>query len=128
FISTFPEFTGLNSAYITILEINGSHSHKLKSLIETLGIPTLVITDIDATRQRESVPVAVGADQSSSNPALKTWAKFDTKIDSLLKRSQSEKIVKSDAPILEVYFAYQIKVDMKKNPVGETVPVYPSTF
>jgi predicted ATP-dependent endonuclease of OLD family len=41
------EFSELDSRYITILPVGGSHSHRFKPLIKKLGISTLVITDID---------------------------------------------------------------------------------
>src|SRR5690606_18046212 len=37
----------LNQCYITLLEIGGSHAHRLRPLIEHLGLLTLVITDLD---------------------------------------------------------------------------------
>ncbi|WEJ35060.1 TOPRIM nucleotidyl transferase/hydrolase domain-containing protein [Devosia sp. SD17-2] len=42
------DFQRLNQGYITILEVGGSHAHKLKSLMDTLGLTTLIITDLDA--------------------------------------------------------------------------------
>ncbi|MDQ0462940.1 hypothetical protein QO010_000688 [Caulobacter ginsengisoli] len=38
----------LQSAYLSILEIGGAFGHRFKTLIEFLGITTLVITDIDS--------------------------------------------------------------------------------
>jgi hypothetical protein len=43
----FPE---LRSRYLSFLEIGGSHAHRLRPLVERLGIPTVVITDIDPVR------------------------------------------------------------------------------
>ncbi len=40
------------SVYPLKVEIGGSHAHRLKKLIEHLGLDTLVITDIDA-KERE---------------------------------------------------------------------------
>ena len=42
------EFPKLASAYISLLEIGGSHAHRLRPLIDDLGIITLIITDIDS--------------------------------------------------------------------------------
>ena len=41
-------FPKLNESYITVLEIGGSHAHRLRPLIEHLGLTTLIITDLDA--------------------------------------------------------------------------------
>ena len=42
------KFTDLDRSYTSFLEIGGSHAHRLKPLIETLGLLTLVITDLDS--------------------------------------------------------------------------------
>jgi predicted ATP-dependent endonuclease of OLD family len=38
----------LKAAYISILEIGGAFGHRFKSLIDFLGLPTLIVTDIDS--------------------------------------------------------------------------------
>lgn len=38
----------LRSAYLSVLEIGGAFGHRFKTLIEFLGITTLIITDIDS--------------------------------------------------------------------------------
>lgn len=38
----------LPNQYITILEVGGAYAHMFQPLIEFIGIPTLVITDLDA--------------------------------------------------------------------------------
>lgn len=38
----------LNSSYISILEVGGAYAYRFKRLIEFLGLPTLVITDLDS--------------------------------------------------------------------------------
>ncbi|AGW90318.1 hypothetical protein N234_09765 [Ralstonia pickettii DTP0602] len=43
----FPE---LDRRYISFLDIGGRHAHRLRPLVERLGIPTVVITDIDPVR------------------------------------------------------------------------------
>ena len=40
-------YSELSERYISLLEIAGSHAHRLRPLIETLRIPTLIITDLD---------------------------------------------------------------------------------
>lgn len=41
------EFKKLAEKYISFLDIGGSHAHRLRPLVERLGIPTTVITDLD---------------------------------------------------------------------------------
>ena len=45
----------LNSCYISILEIGGSHAQTLRPLIEQLGIVTLIITDLDSEHDKVKV-------------------------------------------------------------------------
>ncbi|SEB79218.1 Predicted ATP-dependent endonuclease of the OLD family, contains P-loop ATPase and TOPRIM domains [Maribacter dokdonensis] len=40
----------LKTAYLTILEIGGAYGHRFQSLIEFLGITTLIITDLDSVQ------------------------------------------------------------------------------
>lgn len=56
FISNAHE--GLAERYISLLEIGGSHAHRLRPLVELLDIPTLIISDLDAidpTNKRKGV-------------------------------------------------------------------------
>ncbi len=39
---------GLRSTYLTVLEIGGAFSHRFETLMEFLGITTLIITDLDS--------------------------------------------------------------------------------
>lgn len=43
----FPE---LDKRYISFLDLGGRHAHRLRPLVERLGIPTVIITDIDPVR------------------------------------------------------------------------------
>lgn len=69
------EFKELSQSYVTLLEIGGSHAHRLQPLIEKLGLISLVVTDLDATEStaRSAVPPARGAQQTSRNATLITW-------------------------------------------------------
>jgi len=52
FVNCHPEFEKLSESYITWLEIGGSHAHKLRSLIENIGLTTLLLpTSIPAMPQ-----------------------------------------------------------------------------
>jgi predicted ATP-dependent endonuclease of OLD family len=56
----------LQSSYLSILEIGGAFGHRFRSLIEFLGITTLIITDIDSIT--EVAPVAeAGGDQTAES-------------------------------------------------------------
>jgi hypothetical protein len=54
---------GLQSAYLSVLEIGGAFGHRFRKLVEFLGITTLVITDIDSVLPgAASVPEHEGND------------------------------------------------------------------
>jgi len=115
----------LNHSYISILSIGGSHSHRLRFFMETLGIPTLIITDLDAivenresariTRKsaritRKSAPVNRRANQKTNNDTLKFWLPGKEDIDELLGLSADDK--KQDTPFaLRVAYQMPITVD-----------------
>ena len=48
FVRHHADLAALHESYITWLEIGGSHAHRLRGLIEHLGLTTLIITDLDA--------------------------------------------------------------------------------
>lgn len=43
----------LNRCYISIFNINGAHGFLYKRLVEALGIPVLIVTDLDIKRENE---------------------------------------------------------------------------
>jgi predicted ATP-dependent endonuclease of OLD family len=47
---------GLRSSYLSVLEIGGAFGHQFRTLIEYLGITTLIITDLDSVYFTEAVP------------------------------------------------------------------------
>ncbi|WP_343237720.1 AAA family ATPase [Stenotrophomonas sp. ISL-67] len=64
----FPE---LDKRYISFLDLGGRHAHRLRPLVERLGIPTVVITDID--------PVELGKD-SKGDAVRRAAAIVDPKL------------------------------------------------
>lgn len=128
FIHETPALADLNSAFVTVLEMNGSHSHRLKNLIHTLQIPTLVVTDLDPTTNGKRHSVELDTEQMSSNPTLTKWAKFGPEIGSLLSRQSVDKIQVGTDPLFKVRFAYQTKIQVGEDDAGEPSYVYPTTF
>lgn len=41
----------LQSSYVSIMEVGGAYAFRFKSLLEFLGIPALIITDLDSVKQ-----------------------------------------------------------------------------
>lgn len=72
----------LGSQYISISEVGGAYAHKFKPIIDFLGIPTLIITDLDSMDDtNEKCPVAKG--KSTSNVCLRTWIPEKSTIEEL---------------------------------------------
>lgn len=89
---------GLQSRYLTILEVGGAYAHKLASLLDFLGIPYLVITDIDTVDSKDNRK-ACRADQvnaDTSNAAIKSFLGKNTRAD-LVTMSQDKQIVAGGA-------------------------------
>jgi predicted ATP-dependent endonuclease of OLD family len=107
FVRYRSEYEFLRRCYVTWLEIGGSHAHRLKSLIEHLGLNTLIITDIDAKNAAgNSVPPALGAGLKARNETLKTWVPKSESLDTLLETPE-ENLALSDGSGYGVRVAYQ---------------------
>jgi len=72
----------LASQYISICEVGGGHAHKFKPIIDFLGIPSLIITDLDSVDDNgEKCPVADG--KGTSNACLRKWIPAKSTVDEL---------------------------------------------
>ncbi|WP_218164063.1 ATP-dependent endonuclease [Chitinophaga sancti] len=49
--------TDLQSSYASILEVGGAYAFRFKRLLEFLGIPALIVTDLDSVNQRKDEKV-----------------------------------------------------------------------
>jgi predicted ATP-dependent endonuclease of OLD family len=108
FINFHPEFSKLSESYITWLEIGGSHAHKLRGLIEKIGLTTLVITDIDCCNSAgDSAPPVRGVGCTTRNATLRTWWPIIKDLDPLLDKSEKEKIKAYVDENFSVRVAYQ---------------------
>lgn len=111
----------LDNCYVTILEIGGSHAHRLKPLIETLGVICLIITDIDSVNPNDNgkkCQPELNKNYKTNNDTLKNWHPQKELLDDLLNMTFEEK-VKED---LSIRVAYQKAVK-----IGEE-DVFPYTF
>jgi hypothetical protein len=84
------DFKKLRNRYLSFLEIGGSHAQRLRPLVERLGIPTVVITDVDpvsvkqgangkTTREAEAIINPVGME--CGNAALRKWHPCGTALE-----------------------------------------------
>lgn len=123
FVNHHPEFEKLSESYITWLEIGGSHAHKLRSLIEKIGLTTLVITDIDSCNAAgASAPPARGADCTTRNTTLRTWWPAIIDLDTLLDKPEIEKVKTYADENFSVRVAYQSPIQATfKGATGEAL-------
>jgi predicted ATP-dependent endonuclease of OLD family len=115
----------LDSCYVTILEIGGSHAHRLKPLIEKLGLICLVITDVDSINPNDNgkkCQPELKKNFKTNNDTLKTWHPQKELLDDLLNLSSEDKI-KKDLPIR---IAYQKPFEFDNG--DNKIIVYPYTF
>lgn len=104
----FPE---LSERYVSFLDIGGSHAHRLKPLVEKLGIPTVVITDIDPVLKTKAVHIDDQPGLECGNDTLTGWhPKLTTIAD--FKNLKEEQFVWSEKPDLKVRFAWQLPIDV----------------
>ena len=130
-VPSFLAKSGLDSYYISVIEVNGRHAHSFRKLIEKIGIATLIVTDIDATdtkiedgkEKHPSVITAKGNDYKTGNPSIKSWLSGKEQIDDLLALDGKEKFVNN------VRIAFQTPVNVKwdKNK-DDLTEVCPYTF
>lgn len=131
-VPKFIKKAGLDSYYISVIEINGRHAHSFRSLMEKLGVATLIVTDIDAAEKKTGVDeknhdcaviTAKGKGYHTGNPTIKNWIVGKDKIDELLALSAKDKIFGN------VKIAYQepvfVKWDADKD---DTTEICPYTF
>lgn len=131
-VPRFLSKAGMDSHYISVIEVNGRHAHRFRKLIERLGIATLIVTDIDATDTkvgadgRETHPSVITAKNkgyNTGNPTILDWFPEKKQIDDLLLLDGKEKIVDN------VRIAYQTPVTVKWNKDEDAeIEICPYTF
>lgn len=83
-------FEDLTSQYISISEVSGAYAHKFKPLVDFLGIPTLIVTDIDAVDD-DFKKCTVASGTGTSNACLKSWLPKKATVADLLAASDGDK-------------------------------------
>jgi predicted ATP-dependent endonuclease of OLD family len=113
FVRKRAQYEYLRRCYVTWLEIGGSHAHRLRSLIEHLGLNTLIITDIDAKdAEGAAVPPVRGIGLKARNETLKTWIPKTESLDVLLDKKPNE-IEIADPSGYAIRVAYQQPIEAK---------------
>ena len=81
----------LTEQYCSLIEVGGAYAYKFLPFVEFLGIPCLVITDLDpvAGTHNKAVPVSLG--ETTSNATIKWWVRENANLieegDSRIKLS-----------------------------------------
>ena len=123
--SFIKHHTNLNTCYISILEIGGSHAHTLRPLIENLGIIALIITDVDSidpnNRNTKIQPEKL-KNYKTGNDTLKGWLPAIDELDLLLELETAKK----ELSTFPIRVAYQTPI--KINDGSNDIEVYPYTF
>ena len=120
----------LHERYVSLLEITGSHAHRLRPLIETLQIPTLIVTDLDPTEPKAPYRKAQpsrGQSLITRNQTLKEWIPAVTDLDTLLDLSDDRKVNHKDE-LFAVRVAYQCPTSIKLNAGTPDQEVLAGTF
>lgn len=129
FVREHQKYEHLQRCYITWLEIGGSHAHRLRSLLEHLGLTTLVITDLDAMAAKGSTDAVVpqrSASLRTRNQTLKTWLPNEESLDALLSMT-ADRLVLQDPSGYGIRVAYQQPVGVIFKSAGP-VEAIPNTF
>lgn len=112
--SKYPE---LHQRYISILSINGRHSHRLSPLIEKLCLPTLIIADLDSVElegHHKSARPERKKNLISGNYAVTGWIVKEKNLDKLLDLPAEQKVINNETPYgYPIRIAYQTPVTIE---------------
>ncbi len=123
----FPE---LAQSYISLLEIGGSHAHRLRPLLETLGLLSLIITDLDSIGESGTAKVFPERNKNyrTGNTTLREWipgvkeASKPRSLDELLDCPDDDK--QSDNKKIRVAYPCPIKLKYKECSTEEEAILY----
>ncbi|MCI0151883.1 AAA family ATPase [Paraburkholderia sediminicola] len=123
------KFKGLHNRYVSFLDMGGSHAHRLRPLVEKLGIASVVITDLDPVllaknakgrTVRAAVHIAGQAGLECGNDTLTSWHPKITDFQAFGKPTPAQLEWSSDTGG-RVRFAWQL-------PVTAASDQWPSSF
>lgn len=120
------KFWGLDHSYISLLEIGGAHAHRLKPLLDTLGLLTLIVTDLDSIQKTSTAKAcpARGKGYRTGNTTLKEWVPKKESLDELLDLPDNQKQTGDGL----VRVAYQCPITLEYKSGEGNVEAIPYTF
>ena len=109
------KFPKLDQSYISLLEIGGAHAHRLKPLLDTLGLLSLVVTDLDSILEtgRAKARPERGKGYRTGNTTLKEWVPQIELLDDLLDLSNEKK--QTADGLVRVAYQCPITVEYKES-------------
>jgi len=123
------DYSELAKRYVSFLDIGGSHAHRLRPLVERLGIPTVIITDLDPViptkigngrTVKKAVHIAGQTDIECGNDTLTSWHPRLTNFPDY-GTPTNDQLVWSSVAGGNVYFSWQ-------RPVAAASNQWPSSF
>ncbi len=116
-------FRKLDQSYISLLEIGGAHAHRLRPLLDTLGLPSLVVTDLDSIQKTGTAKALPehGKGYRTGNTTLKDWVPGMELLDDLLDLSDDAK--QTADGLVRVAYQCPITVEYKEGESeGKAIP------
>lgn len=113
----------LDTNYVSLLEIGGAHAHRLKSLLETLGLLTLIITDLDSIKADSRNKGRPERDQGcrTGNTTLRDWVPREEALDELLDLESGEK--ETSDGLFRASYQCPVRVEYKQGAdLAEAIP------
>lgn len=124
------KYPKLHQRYISILSINGRHSHRLSPLIEKLCLPTLIIADLDSVEldgHHKSARPERKKNLISGNYAVTGWIVKEKNLDKLFDLPAEQKVINNETPYEHpIRIAYQTPVTINYN--GKKTEALSGTF
>ena len=114
-------YPDLNRSYISLLEIGGSHAHRLQPLIEKLELPTLIVTDLDSFDPLSKQVVLPERDKNyeTRNQTIRSWVPELSSLKAVLDADDATKIKDG-----YIRVAYQNEVSLQFGGKKETAIPY----
>ena len=117
------KFSELDQSYVSLLEIGGAHAHRLKPLLDTLGLLSLVVTDLDSIHKTDTAKARPerGKGYRTGNTTLKDWVPKKEPLDDLLNLPDDAK--QTAEGLVRVAYQCPITVEYKEGESeGEAIP------
>ena len=120
------KFSKLDQNYVALLEIGGAHAHRLKPLLDTLGLISLIVTDLDSIQESSHTKVRPERDKGyrTRNSTLKEWIPRLDSLEELLNLPDSAKQTTDGL----VRVAYQVPINLVYKDGESECEAIPYTF